>query len=286
MAPVVDWVLGPYEFEFMRRALLVLIVVSIVGGVVGAFVVHKGLAFAGDALAHSTLAGVSVAFVAGMNVSAGALAAAVLTALGIGWTRERARVSYDTAIGILFVAMFSIGILVLSTRTSYTPDLFSFVFGDILGVSNSDIVGALILGVGVLLFVVAFYRELLFVAYDPQMARTVGLPARAFEYALVALVAVAVVVALKAIGIVLVNAMLIIPAATASLLVTRLQQIMLLGVGIALASSIVGLQLSFHASVATSPAIVLTGCALFIAALGWQRWRGRTVVVPEAPAAA
>ncbi|MCA9855887.1 MAG: metal ABC transporter permease, partial [Dehalococcoidia bacterium] len=209
MSPLVDWVLGPYEFEFMRRALLVLIVVSIVGGVVGAFVVHKGLAFAGDALAHSTLAGVSVAFVAGMNVSAGALAAAVLTALGIGWTRERARVSYDTAIGILFVAMFSIGILVLSTRTSYTPDLFSFVFGDILGVSNSDIVGALILGVGVLLFVVAFYRELLFVAYDPQMARTVGLPARAFEYALVALVAVAVVVALKAIGIVLVNAMLI-----------------------------------------------------------------------------
>ncbi|MGE3960259.1 MAG: metal ABC transporter permease [Dehalococcoidia bacterium] len=286
MDAVVDWFLGPYEFEFMRRALLVLIVVSIVGGVVGAFVVHKGLAFAGDALAHSTLAGVSVAFVAGMNVSAGALAAAVLTALGIGWTRERARVSYDTAIGILFVAMFSIGILVLSTRTSYTPDLFSFVFGDILGVSSSDIVGALILGVAVLLFVLAFYRELLFVAYDPAMARTVGLPARAFEYALIAMVAVAVVVALKAIGIVLVNAMLIIPAATASLLVTRLQQIMLLGAGIALASSLIGLQLSFHASVATSPAIVLTGCGIFVAALAWSHWRGRVTLPAEARAGA
>ena len=276
MEALVDWVFGPYEFAFMRRALLVLIVISVVGGVVGTFVVHKGLAFAGDALAHSTLAGVSVAFVAGMNVSAGALAAAVLTALGIGWTRERARVSYDTAIGILFVAMFSIGILVLSTRSSYTPDLFSFVFGDILGVSTSDIVGALILGVAVVLFVVAFYRELLFVAYDPAMARTVGLPARLFEYALVTMVAVAVVVALKAIGIVLVNAMLIIPAATASMLVTRLQRIMVVAVGVALVASVVGLQLSFHAGVAASPAIVLSGCALFMGAVGLSSWRGRT----------
>ena len=286
MEAILDWVAGPYEYAFMRRALLVLMVISVVGGVVGTFVVHKGLAFAGDALAHSTLAGVSVAFVAGMNVSAGALVAAVITALGIGWTRERARVSYDTAIGILFVAMFSIGILVLSTRTSYTPDLFSFVFGDILGVSQSDIVGALILGVAVVLFVVAFYRELLFVAYDPAMARAVGLPARLFEYALITMVAVAVVVALKAIGIVLVNAMLIIPAATASLLVTRLQRIMLLAVAVALIASVVGLQISFHAGVAASPAIVLTGCGLFIAALGWSRWRGRIPrsVVPAASA--
>ncbi|MCK9496002.1 MAG: metal ABC transporter permease [Dehalococcoidia bacterium] len=275
MDALLDWLVGPYEFAFMRRALLVLIVVSVVGGVVGTFVVHKGLAFAGDALAHSTLAGVAVAFVSGMNISLGALAAAVITALGIGWTRERARVSYDTAIGILFVAMFSIGILVLSTRSSYTPDLMSFVFGDILGVSRSDLVGALILGVAVVTFVLAFYRELLFVAYDPAMARTVGLPARVFEYALVTMVAIAVVVALKAIGIVLVNAMLIIPAATAALLVTRLQQIMLLAIAVALVASVVGLHVSFHASVAASPAIVLTGCALFVAAVALNRWRAR-----------
>lgn len=275
MDALLDWLVGPYEFAFMRRALLVLIVVSVVGGVVGTFVVHKGLAFAGDALAHSTLAGVAVAFVSGMNISLGALVAAVITALGIGWTRERTRVSYDTAIGILFVAMFSIGILVLSTRSSYTPDLMSFVFGDILGVSRSDLVGALILGVAVVTFVLAFYRELLFVAYDPAMARTVGLPARVFEYALVTMVAIAVVVALKAIGIVLVNAMLIIPAATAALLVTRLQQIMLLAIAVALVASVVGLHLSFHASVAASPAIVLTGCALFVAAVALNRWRAR-----------
>ena len=129
MAEVAGWLTDPYEFEFMRRALVVLVVVSIVGAVVGSYVVHKGLAFSGDALAHSTLAGVAVAFVAGANVSLGALIAASLTALGIGWTRDRARVSYDTAIGIMFVAMFALGILVMSRRTNYTPDLFSFVFG-------------------------------------------------------------------------------------------------------------------------------------------------------------
>lgn len=286
MDAVADWVIGPYEFEFMRRALLVLIVVSVVGGVVGTFVVHKGLAFSGDALAHSTLAGVAIAFIAGMNISLGALVAAVLTGLGIGWTRERARVSYDTAIGILFVAMFSIGILVLSTRTSYTPDLFSFVFGDILGVSSADIIGAAILGLCVVGFVGAFYRELLLVAYDPAMARTVGVPARLFEYAIIVMVAVAVVVALKAIGIVLVNAMLIVPAATASLVVTRLQRIMVAAVGFALVASVIGLHLSFHGSVAASPAIVLVSCALFLAALAWQRLRGRVPAASGEPAAA
>jgi len=267
MTVVLDWLFEPYSFEFMRRALAVLLIVSVVGGVVGTYVVHKGLAFSGDALAHSTLAGVAIAFVNGANVSLGALIAAVATAIGIGWTQRRGRVSYDTAIGILFVAMFSLGILVISRRSSYTPDLFSFVFGNILGVSDSDLLGAAILGAGTLLFVLAFRRELTMVAYDPAMAATVGVPVRFFQYALLVLIAVAVVVALKAIGIVLVNAMLIVPAATASLLARRVQRIMLLAVGLATLSSVVGLHISFHANVATSPAIVLVACALFAVTL-------------------
>ena len=267
MTVVLDWLFEPYSFEFMRRALAVLLIVSVVGGVVGTYVVHKGLAFSGDALAHSTLAGVAIAFVNGANVSLGALVAAVATAIGIGWTQRRGRVSYDTAIGILFVAMFSLGILVISRRSSYTPDLFSFVFGNILGVSDSDLLGAAILGAGTLLFVLAFRRELTMVAYDPAMAATVGVPVRFFQYALLVLIAVAVVVALKAIGIVLVNAMLIVPAATASLLARRVQRIMLLAVGLATLSSVVGLHVSFHANVATSPAIVLVACALFAVTL-------------------
>lgn len=269
MSDVVGWLLDPYEFAFMRLALLALVLTSVVGAVVGTFVVHKGLAFLGDALAHSTLAGVAVAFVAGANVSLGALIAAAVTALGIGWTQRRARVSYDTAIGILFVAMFSIGVLVLSLRRGYTPDLFSFVFGNILGVSTTDVVGSAILAAAVLLFVFAFYRELVFVSYDPAMATASGLPVAAFQYSLLLLIAVAVVVALKAIGIVLVNAMLIIPAATASLVVYRVPSIIALATGFALVSSVVGLHLSFYAGVAASPAIVLVACALFGLTLAW-----------------
>jgi manganese/iron transport system permease protein len=275
VADVIGWLLDPYQFSFMRLALLALVLTSVVGAVVGTFVVHKGLAFLGDALAHSTLAGVAVAFTAGANVSLGALVAATVTALGIGWTQRRARISYDTAIGILFVAMFSIGVLVLSLRRGYTPDLFSFVFGNILGVSSSDVIGSAVLAAAVLLFVLAFYRELVFVSYDPAMAMASGLPVAAFQYSLLLLIAVAVVVALKAIGIVLVNAMLIIPAASASLVVYRVPSIIAGATIYALVASVVGLHVSFYAGVAASPAIVLVACVLFAVTLTWVSRRPR-----------
>ena len=282
MADLVGWLLDPYEFAFMRLALLALVLTSVVGAVVGTFVVHKGLAFLGDALAHSTLAGVAIAFTAGANVSLGALVAAAVTALGIGWTQRRARVSYDTAIGILFVAMFSIGVLVLSRRRGYTPDLFSFVFGNILGVSTADVIGSAVLAVAVLLFVLAFYRELVFVSYDPAMAAASGVPVAAFQYSLLLLIAVAVVVALKAIGIVLVNAMLIIPAATASLIVYRVPSIIALATVCALFASVVGLHISFYVGVAASPAIVLVACALFALTLAWVSRRPRALLGTDA----
>lgn len=271
---MIDWLLEPYQFEFMRRAIMVLAITSAVMGVVGGFVVHKGLAFSGDALAHATLAGVAVAFVAGASVGLGALVAAVITALGIGWTKGRARISSDTAIGIVFVAMFSLGILILSTRQSYTPDLMSFVFGNILGVSQSDVIGSAVLAVVLLLFVGACYRELLLVAYDPAMASTAGVPSRFFEYVTLVMVAFAVVVALKAIGIVLVNAMLLIPVSTAALFLKRLPSIMLAGALIAFVSAAVGLHLSYYAGVATSPAIVLVAALTFLVGLVVTSRRG------------
>ena len=276
---MIDWLLEPYQYEFMRRALFVLAVTSVVMGVVGGFVVHKGLAFSGDALAHASLAGVAVAFVSGASVGFGALVAAVLTAVGIGWTRDRARVSADTAIGIVFVAMFSIGILILSRRQSYTPDLMSFVFGNILGVSNGDVIGSAVLAVVLLLFVGACYRELLLVAYDPAMAATTGVPSKVFQYATLVMVAIAVVVALKAIGIVLVNAMLLIPVSTAALFLRRLPSIMIAGALIAFGCAAAGLHLSYYAGVATSPAIVLVACAAFLVVLAVTSRRG---VLPSA----
>ena len=263
MAELADWLFGPYEFEFMRRALASLLIVSVVGSLVGAFVVNKGLAASGSGLAHATLAGVAIAFVSGASIAVGALVAAVAAALGIGYVRRNSRVSYDTAIAIFFVSAFSLGILIFSRRTSYTPDLLSYVFGDILGVSNADLLGEVVLGALVVLFVLAFYRELVMVAYDPAMASASGIPAGLFEYALLVLIAAAVVVALQAIGIVLVSAILIIPPATAGLLVHRMPQIMALSTALAVLASIVGLHASFHGSVSTGPAVVLVSAGIF-----------------------
>ena len=274
MAELVDWLVAPFEYGFMQRAFASLLIVSVVGSVVGTFVVHKGLAASGSGLAHATLAGVAIAFVNGVSVAFGALIAAVAAGLGIGYVRANSRVSYDTAIAIFFVSAFSLGILVISRRTSYTPDLLSFIFGDILGVSQSDLLGELILAIFVVGFVLAFYREMVMVAYDPAMAAAAGVRAPFFEYALLVLIAIAVVVALQAIGIVLVSAMLIIPPATASLLARRIPQIILISFAISVAASVVGLYASFHADVAASPAIVLASTLAFSVALAATSRRG------------
>ena len=274
MAELFDWLVAPFEYAFMQRAFASLLIVSVVGSVVGTFVVHKGLAASGSGLAHATLAGVAIAFVNGVSVVFGALIAAVAAGLGIGYVRANSRVSYDTAIAIFFVSAFSLGILVISRRTSYTPDLLSFIFGDILGVSQSDLLGELILAIFVVGFVLAFYREMVMVAYDPTMAAAAGVRAPFFEYALLVLIAVAVVVALQAIGIVLVSAMLIIPPATASLLARRIPQIILISIAISVGASVVGLYASFHADVAASPAIVLASTLAFSVALAATTRRG------------
>jgi len=274
MPELAEWFIEPFEYGFMRRALASLIIVSVVGSIVGTFVVHKGLAASGSGLAHATLAGVAIAFVNGVSIGLGALLAAVASAMGIGYVRSNSRVSYDTAIAIFYVTAFSLGILIISRRSSYTPDLISFVFGDILGVSRADLLGELILAVVVVGFVLAFYREMVMVAYDPAMAAAAGVRAWFFEYALLVLIALAVVVALQAIGIVLVSAMLIIPPATASLLARRIPQIIAISFVLSVGASIVGLYASFHADVAASPAIVLGATFAFAVTLAATTRRG------------
>lgn len=274
MGELAEWLIAPFDYTFMRRALASLIIVSVVGSVVGTFVVHKGLAASGSGLAHATLAGVAIAFVNGLSIVLGALVAAVAAGIGIGYVRKNSRVSYDTAIAIFYVSAFALGVLVISRRTSYTPDLISFIFGDILGVSQSDLLGELVLAVVVVGFVLAFYREMVMVAYDPSMAAAAGVRASFFEYALLVLIAVAVVVALQAIGIVLVTAMLIIPPATASLLARRIPRIIMISFVLSVASSLVGLYASFHADIAASPAIVMAATAAFAVTLVATARRG------------
>jgi len=254
----------PWQSEFMVRSLLALIMISVVCAVMGSFVVVKGMAFIGDALAHASFGGVAAAFVLGGNIYLGAAVAAILTSLGIVFVSRRAGLRFDTAIGVLFVGAFALGIAIVSRQEGYIVDLFSFVFGNVLGVGKGDLLLIAAVGAIVLVLVAVFYKELLFTAYDPAMAAAAGLPVAAMQYGLLALIALTIVISLKAVGIVLVVAMLVTPAATAQLLVRRLHLIMAVGAGIGIVSSVVGLYLSYHADVAASAAVVLTATVIFL----------------------
>lgn len=271
---MVDWFTEPLQFEFMQRAMLAVVLVGIVSAVVGAFVVVRGMAFVGDALAHASFAGVAAAFALGVSIYLGALVAAVATALGIAFISQRGRLRFDTAIGVLFVGMFALGIVIVSRQDNYTVDLFSFVFGNVLGVSWQDLWLMAGIGAFVVAVITLFYKELLFTSYDATVAEAAGIPTRAIEYGLMALIALSTVVALQAVGIVLVIAMLVTPAATASLLVRRLHHIIFVGCAAAVVSAVTGLYVSYHFEVASGAAIVLVATSLFALALVLAPRRG------------
>ena len=263
---MIDWINDPWQFEFMRRALLAGALVAMASSVVGAFVVIKGLAFLTDAVAHTSLAGAAIAFLAGggsVAISLGAAVAAGATAIGVS-ILTRARLREDTAIGLLFAALFAFGILLISRARNYTLELSSFLVGNILTVPSEDIIVMGALAGVVLIVMVIFYREMLFVAYDPTMAAAAGIPVPLVQTGLMVLVALAAVAAFRLVGVVLVMAMLVAPAATAALVVRRVPLIMVGGAVFGLLSVVVGLYASFHGDVAAGPAIVVTSVAFFL----------------------
>ena len=274
MAEFIDFLGDPWTLEFMRRGLIAAVAVSAIAAVIGSFVILKGMAFIGDALPHASFGGIAVAFVLGGNLYLGGAIAAVLTAILIGFISRRASIKYDTAIGILFVGAFAAGILIISRQTNYTPDLFSFVFGNVLGISWTDVWTTTITAAVILLLVVLFYKEILFVAYDPSMAAASGLPVAAAQYGLLALIGVTTVIGLQTVGIVLVVALLITPAATAQLLTRRLPPMMAVGAVVGALSSFVGLYIAYYANVSPSAAIVLTATSFFFLAFLFAPRRG------------
>jgi len=263
MSEIVDFLTDPWTFEFMRRALIAAVVVSVVAAVIGSFVILKGMAFVGDALPHASFGGVAVAFALGENLYIGGGIAALITALLIGFISRRGLIRYDTAIGILFVAAFALGVAIVQKQQNYTTDLFSFVFGNVLAVDWNDVWLTVAIGLVVLVVIALFYKELLFTSYDPAMASASGLPVDAIQYGLLALLALTTVIALQTVGIVLVVALLITPAATAQLLTRSLSTMMLAGAFLGALSSLVGLYVAWHANVSASASIVLTATGLF-----------------------
>ena len=274
MSELLDYVREPWTYEFMQRAVIAAVIVGMVSAVVGSFVILKGMAFIGDALPHASFGGVAVAFALGVNLHLGGAVAALLTALLIGLVAQRGRVRYDTAIGIIFVAAFALGILIVSRQSGYVADLFSFVFGNVLGVTWGDVWLTAGLGAFILLAVALFYKELLFTSYDPSMAAASGVPVAAMQYGLLALVGLTVVVALQVMGIVLVLALLVTPAATAQLLTRRLPPMMAVAALVGVLSSLVGLYIAYYADVAASAAIVLTATGFFALAFLFAPGRG------------
>lgn len=275
---MIEWLLAPLQYGFMVRGLLAAVTVGAVCGVLGTYVVLRGMAFFGDALAHAVLPGVAVAYlVAGGAQGAlfvGALVAGIGTALGIGAISKSGQIREDTAIGILFAAMFALGVALISTVRNFSVDLTHFMFGNVLGVSTADLWLTAIFGALVVGLVIAFYKEFLVISFDPVLASILRLPAQFFRYLLLVMLAVTIVIALQTVGVGLMVAMLITPAATASLLTRRLPVMMVTAAVIGALSGVIGLYLSYTISVASGAAIVLVCTAFFLLALFFAPQRG------------
>ena len=270
----------------MQRAFLAAGFAAVVCALVGTFVVLKGLAFMGDAVAHSSLAGMSVAYFLGGNIFWGALGWAVPASLLITFISRKANLRLDASIGIIFASGFALGIILMSRVTGYAADLFGLLFGNVLGISWAEV--ALIGGIAaaVSLVVAAFYKELLFTSYDATMSAASGIPVRFMQYLLPVLVGVTTVASLKAVGIVLVLALLVTPSATAMLLARRMPSIMTYSVAVGLLATVLGLYLSFYAGLPSGPSIVLVATGLFLLALLFSPikgvlWRRNTLPSPS-----
>src|SRR5690242_842881 len=264
-----DLLLEPLGTTIFIRALVASAMVGIVCAVVGTYVVLRGIAFIGDAIAHAGFPGVVAAYMLSIPFYLGAAVAAVSTALAIGWVTKRAGIRQDTAIGVLFAGTFALGVFLFSTIQGYVADLFSFLLGNVLAIGPEDLVALVVIGGGVVVVVALLWKELLYATFDPLGAAASGIPVERLEYLFLALVALTIVVSLQAVGIILVVAMLITPAATAQLVAVRFTRLMLVAALVGVGSSIIGLYLSYWFDVASGATIVLVQTAAFILALAF-----------------
>lgn len=261
---ILDALLTPLSYAFIQRGLLAALMVGVLCSVIGCYVVLRSMAFLGDAMAHAVLPGVAVAYLLGRNLTLGALAAALIVALGVGLFSRKGMIKEDTAIGVLFAAALSLGVVLISSIRTYAVDLSHILFGNVLGVSSLDLWLTAIIGSIILLSILLFYRQFLVVSFDPVLAATLRMRVGLFNNLLLVLLALTIVISMQTVGVGLVAAMLVTPAATAYLLVRRLPTMMLISGLIGGFSSLVGLFASYHLNVASGAAIVLTTTLIFL----------------------
>lgn len=264
---MLDWLLDPLSYRFMRMALVEVTVVGLVAGFLGTFVVMRGMAFMGDAISHAVFPGVVIAFLLKANLFLGGAAFGLLTAIAISSLSLTRRIKEDTAIGVVFAGAFALGVVLISTSDNYTSDLTSFLFGDVLAVTMTDIYLSMVFGG--LAFAAAFLlrRVLILISFDREMALSMGLPVFKLETLLLLLVTVIIVISLRAVGNVLVLAMFVTPAATARLLADDAGKMMWISSLLGAFSGIAGLYISWHTDLAAGGTIVLTATAIFLVAM-------------------
>lgn len=278
---MLDGLLTPLSYTFMQRGLLAALLVGVLCAIIGCYVVLRSMAFLGDALAHAILPGIAVAYLLGIDLVWGALLAALLVALGVSFFSQRGAVKEDTAIGILFTAALALGVALISSIRTYAVDLSHILFGNVLGVSAFDLWLAGGLGALILLVIALAYKPFLLISFDPVLAATLRLRVSFYRSLLFILLALTIVVSIQTVGVGLVAAMLVTPAATAFLLTRRLPAMMMLSALIGAISGVIGLYASFYMNIASGSAVVLTATLFFLLAflfaprrgLVWEKWR-------------
>ena len=264
---MIDIIVGPFQYTFMVRALIVSALVGFLLPVVGAYIITRGRAFMSDAVAHSIVAPVAVASLLGFTSYATAVPGGIAIALLMGYLSRHTGISDDTSIGVVFAGMFAIGLIILSISVDINPEravnIEDLLLGQVLGVTQTDVLVSLILTAAVAVGVFLFHRHLVFTTFDPVGARVVGIKTTLVEYILLALLALVIVIGLSAAGIVLVMAMLVIPSATAYLLARRFTGVILIGAAIGVISAIIGLYLSYYANWPSGPAMALVAAVIF-----------------------
>jgi len=249
----------------MQRALVASVIIGAVCAVIGVYVVLRGLAFIGAGIAHASFGGVALGFLLGINPLATAVIFCLATALGIAFVTKQGEVKEDTAIGIFFASTMAFGVLLIGLMKGYNVDLFGYLFGSILAVTPTDLWMSGLLGIAVLSTVSLFYKELLFITFDPETAEAVGLPVTRLYFLLVGLIALTVVLSIKVVGIVLVSALLVTPAAAAYQWTDDFRKMMWLSMAIGVGTTVSGLFLSYWLNTASGATIVLLSTAVFFA---------------------
>lgn len=258
-----SWFTEPLAYPFMVRALLAAMMVGVICPLIGSYIILLGMSFFGDAVAHAILPGVVLAFLLDWPLLIGALIFGILTPVIVGLLTQGGEVREDAAIGIVFAGSFALGVAMISTLDSYAVDLTHILFGNVLGVSRSDLLATLLLGLLVIITIILFYKEFLVLAFDATLAVVLRLPARSLRYLMLILIGVTIVVSLQTVGVALVLAMLITPAAAAQLLTRRLATMMIVAAVIGVLSNVTGLYVSFYLNIAAGPAMVLVATLVF-----------------------